>query len=507
MTRAKPSATADRSPPGRPGGSEEVVPTSESATSDNPTASDESTHVDVVVIGGGPGGYAAALYGAAAGLDVALVERSKIGGTCLHVGCIPAKELLETASVYRTVRDAERFGIGTSEPTVDWSVTIDRKQQVIDTLTSGLTGLLKGRKVHVFDGLGTLGADRSVQVSGGASGEARITADAVIIATGSLPRTLPGFEVDGTIVVTSDEFLSLPSLPKRAVVVGGGAIGCEFASTMSDMGTEVTILEALPKILPGCDADVTRVVERSFAKRGIAIRTGARVAGHTPRKKHGTTVHVEGGEDLEVDLVVMAVGRRPTTDGAGLAEAGVAVDERGFVTVDDRCRTSVDGVWAVGDVIDTPALAHVAFAEGMLAIRDILGEEPTAIDHGKVPWCIYCHPEVAFAGHSEQSATEAGLDVVTSKHRYAGNGRAQIIGDTDGLVKVIALRRPDGTAGQIVGVHMVGPWVTEQLGQAYLTVNWEATVDEVAEFIQPHPTLSELYGETVLSLTGRSLHG
>jgi dihydrolipoamide dehydrogenase len=466
-----------------------------------------TTHVDVVVIGGGPGGYAAALYGAAAGLDVALVERSKIGGTCLHVGCIPAKELLETASVYRTVRHAAEFGITTSAPDVDWSVTIDRKQRVIDNLTSGLASLLKGRKVHVFDGLGTLQPDRSVTVSGGASGDARLTADAVIVATGSLPRTLGGFDVDGTVVVTSDEFLSLPSLPGSAVVVGGGAIGCEFASTMSDMGTEVTILEALPKILPGCDTDVTRVVERSFAKRGITIRTGARVAGHTPRPSGGTTVHVEGGDDLEVDLVVMAVGRRPTTDGAGLAEVGVTVDERGFVVVDGRCRTSVAGVWAVGDVIDTPALAHVAFAEGMLAIRDILGEEPTPIDHTRVPWCIYCHPEVAFAGHSEQSANEAGLDVVTSKHRYVGNGRAQIVGDTEGLVKVIALRRADGTAGQIVGVHMVGPWVTEQLGQAYLTVNWEATVDEVAAFIQPHPTLSELYGETVLSLTGRSLHG
>ena len=483
---------------GSSGHTEGVIPTPEHV---------ESEHVDVVVIGGGPGGYAAALYGAAAGLDVAVIEQSKIGGTCLHVGCIPAKELLETASVYRTVRDASHFGISTSTPEVDWSVTIGRKQEIIDNLTKGLTGLLKGRKVKVFDGRGTLQADTSVKVSGGASGDVHLTADAVIVATGSVPRTLPGFDVDGSIVVTSDEFLSLEKLPATAAVIGGGAIGCEFASTMSDMGTAVTILEALPKILPGCDTDVAKVVERSFTKRGIDIRTGTKVAGHTPRKKKGTTIHVEGGDDLEVDLIVMAVGRRPNTEGAGLADAGVTVDERGFVVVDEHCRTNVEGVWAVGDVINTPALAHIGFAEGMLAIRDILGEEPPAIDHSRVPWCIYCHPEVAFAGHSEQSAIEAGLDVVTSKHRYIGNGRAQIVGDTEGLVKVIALKRPDGTGGQIVGVHMVGPWVTEQLGQAYLTVNWEATVDEVAEFIQPHPTLSELYGETVLSLTGRSLHG
>lgn len=464
-------------------------------------------HFDVVVIGGGPGGYAAALYGAAGGLNIAMIEKAKVGGTCLHVGCIPAKELLETASVYRTVRDAAVFGITASDPVVDWSVTIDRKQQVIDNLTKGLVGLLKGRKVTVYDGVGTLGSGNAVTVSGGSSGDVELHGDAVIIATGSVPRTLPGFDVDGTVVVTSDEFLSMTSLPKAAAVIGGGAIGCEFASTMSDMGTSVTILEALPKILPGCDADVTRVVERSFTKRKIALRTDTRVAGHTPRSDGGTTVHVEGGDDLDVDVVVMAVGRRPNTEGLGLDTTAVTVDERGFVVVDDTCRTSVDGVWAVGDVIDTPALAHIGFAEGMLAIRDILGEDPTAIDHSRVPWCIYCHPEVAFAGHSEESAKAAGLDVVTSKHRYIGNGRAQIVGDTDGLVKVIALKRPDGTGGQIVGVHMVGPWVTEQLGQAYLTVNWEATVDDVAQFIQPHPTLSELYGETVLSLTGRSLHG
>ena len=499
MTRAGP-AHGSR---GRwPRNIERVIPTPENGEPD-----DGAANHDVVVIGGGPGGYAAALYGAAAGLDIALIEKAKIGGTCLHVGCIPAKELLETASVYRTVSEAARFGITTSAPSVDWSVTINRKQEVIDNLTSGLTSLLKGRKITLYDGTGTLQSDRSVAVNGGSSGEVHLTADAVVVATGSVPRTLPGFEVDGRVVVTSDEFLSMPALPKTAAVVGGGAIGCEFASTMSDMGTSVTILEALPKILPGCDSDVARVVERSFAKRGIDIRTATRVNGHTPGKKGGTAVHIEGAEDLVVDLVVMAVGRRPNTEGAGLPEAGVEVDPRGFVVVDEYCRTSVEGVWAVGDVIDTPALAHIGFAEGMLAIRDILGEDAMPIDHGRVPWCIYCHPEVAFAGHSEQSAKDAGLEVVASKHRYVGNGRAQIVGDTEGLVKVIALKRPDGTAGQIVGVHMVGPWVTEQLGQAYLAVNWEATVDEVAAFIQPHPTLSELFGETVLSLTGRSLHG
>lgn len=464
-------------------------------------------HFDVVIIGGGPGGYAAALYGASAGLNVAMIEKHIIGGTCLNVGCIPAKELLETAAVRRAVAGAGTFGIQTAEPTVDWGVTQDRKQSVIDQLVKGLTGLLKQRKVTVYDGLGSLHADKRVTVTGGSSGDVELTGDAVIIATGSVPRTIPGFDVDGTTVMTSDEFLSMRTLPRTAVVIGGGAIGCEFASTMADMGTEVTILEALPKILPGVDEDIAKLVERSFKKRKITVRAGVAVTGHTPKPGGGTTVAFGEGETIDVDVVVVSVGRRPLTEGLGLEGTGVKVDERGFVVVDDRCRTDEAGVWAVGDVIATPALAHIGFAEGMLAIQDILGEEPTPIDHSRVPWCIYCHPEVAFVGHSEQSAKDAGLDIVVSKHRYIGNGRALILGEPEGMVKVIALDQGDGTGGQIIGVHMVGPWVTEQLGQAYLSVNWEATAAEVSQFIQPHPTLSELFGESVLALTGRSLHG
>jgi dihydrolipoamide dehydrogenase len=463
-------------------------------------------HFDVVVIGGGPGGYAAALYGASAGLHIALVEKHKVGGTCLHVGCIPAKELLETATVHRTVTGAKEFGVLADAPGLDFGVTQDRKQRVIDQLTSGLTGLLKGRKVTTYDGVGRLTGDRSVSISGGESGDVTVTGDAVILATGSVPRTLPGFDVDGQVVVTSDELLSLRQLPPSAVVIGGGAIGCEFASMMSDLGTKVTILEALPQILPGLDADVMKVVQRSFTKRGIDVRTGVQVSGHTPRDEGGTTVHFGDGESIDVDLVVVSIGRRPFADQLGLEGTGVAVSDRGFVEVDDRCRTSVDGVWAIGDLISTPQLAHVGFAEGIVAIRDLLGEEPVPVDHGRVPWCIYCHPEVAFVGHSEATAEEAGYEVEVSKHRYAGNGRAMIVGETEGLVKVIAERTADGTGGRILGVHMVGPWVTEQLGQAYLSVNWEATADEISHFIQPHPTMSELFGESVMALTGRSLH-
>lgn len=468
---------------------------------------ESSDNFDVVIIGGGPGGYGAALYGASAGLRIVMVEKDKVGGTCLHRGCIPAKELLETAHVRQTVLGADRFGITTGEATVDWSVTQTRKQTVIDQLHKGLSGLIKKRKIETVSGTGRLEADRSVSVKLADGGTRTLRGDTVILATGSVPRTIPGFEPDGTVVCTSDEFLELADLPRRAVVIGGGAIGCEFASTMADMGAEVTILEAMPKILPGLDEDVAKQVLRSFKKKKITVRAGVKVSGHSPDGSGGNTVNFGDGESIECDMVVVSVGRRPYTDTLLAEGTGVELDDRGFVTVNDTCRTTVDGVWAVGDCIATPQLAHVGFAEGICVIGDILGEHPVPVDYHNVPWAIYCQPEVAFAGYSEAAAKEAGFDVVVSTHRYMGNSRAQIIGATDGLVKIIAENQGDGTGGRVLGVHMVGPWVTEQLGQGYLAVNWEATVDEIAHFIQPHPSLSELFGESVLALTGRSLHG
>ncbi|HUF31876.1 MAG TPA: dihydrolipoyl dehydrogenase [Acidimicrobiales bacterium] len=462
---------------------------------------------DVVIIGGGPGGYAAALYGAAADLRIAMIEKDKVGGTCLNRGCIPAKELLETANVFRQVAGASAFGVEAGEPTVDYAATMARKTKIVDGLVKGLTGLLEAKKVTTFAGTGTFEGGGKVTVTADDGTTTDLVGNSVVLASGSVPRTIPGFEVDGRFVLTSDELTQdMVDLPRSAAVIGGGAIGCEFASYLSDLGVSVTVLEGLPKILPGCDVDVANVVLRSFKKRKIDVRTGAKVTGHTPGTDT-TTVHLDGADDVEVERVIVSVGRRPLSDSLGLDGTGVEVDERGFVKVDGSCRTTVEGVWAVGDLVATPQLAHIGFIEGINAIKDILGERPAPVEYDKVPWCIYCHPEVSFVGHSEESAREAGFDVVVSKHQYRGNGRALIVGETDGLVKVIAAKGPDGRAGQILGVHMVGPWVTEQLGQAYLAVNWEASVDEVAELIQPHPTLSELFGETVLSLTGRALHG
>jgi dihydrolipoyl dehydrogenase len=457
---------------------------------------------DLVVLGGGPGGYAAALYGASAGMRIAMVEERRLGGTCLNRGCIPAKELLQTAEVLRTVRGAAEFGVHASAPTIELAETQVRKQAVIDRLVGGLETLLKGRKVTIVPGTGTLAADaRTIRVADGTE----VVGRNVLIATGSAPRALavPGFEFDGERVLSSDHVLDVDRVPARVAVVGGGAIGCEFASFLVDVGAEVTILEALPQILAGVDQQVAQTVVRAFTKRGIKVQTGVQITG-ADRDGSGIRIRYDakGGEEvLPVDQVVVSVGRRPRAEGIGLEAAAVKVDERGFVSVDGNLRTSVDGVYAVGDVIATPQLAHVAFSEAIVAIKTMLGEAPVPIEYDKVPWGIYCHPEVAFCGLTEAQARERGLDVEMSVHRWGGNGRALIVGETDGIVKIVSVR-----GGPIVGVHIAGPWATELIAEAYLSVNWEATPADIGLLIHAHPTLSELFGESVLALTGRSLH-
>ena len=455
-------------------------------------------HFDVVVLGGGPGGYAAALYGAAAGLNIAMVEEARVGGTCLHRGCIPAKELLQTAEVLRTVRTAKEFGVDAGQPTVDLAVSLARKQQVIDRLTKGLESLLKGRKVTVVPGTGTVvdAAAHHVRVSDGTE----LTGDALILATGSAPRSIPGFDFDGTRILSSDHVLEMDRVPGRTAIIGGGAIGCEFASYLADVGSEVTILEALPSILPGVDPQVAQVVARAFKKRNITVETGITITGVDTAGPALTVRATRGDEsgDLEVDAVVVSVGRRARSEGIGLEGSGVGVDARGFVEVDDHLRTAVPGVYAVGDLVATPALAHVGFAEAIVAIRTILGEDVPGVDYDKVPWGIYCHPEVAFTGLTEQAAQDRGHDVVTSIHRFGGNGRALIIGESDGMVKIVAERD-----GPILGVHIAGPWATELIVEGYLAVNWEATAEDLAALIHPHPTLSEAFGMAAMAFTGR----
>ena len=312
--------------------------------------------------------------------------------------------------------------------------------------------------------------------------------------------------MDGHTVLTSEELLELDSLPASVAIIGGGAIGCEFASMLSDLGTRVTIIETTETLAPGTDADIAKSLQRSFKKRGIEVMTGASASSHRPHQK-GTVVHLTNGTELDVEKVVVCVGRRPFTDHLGISDTSIEVDEDGFVVVDEFCRTNLQHIYAIGDVIRTPQLAHVGFAEAMLMVRHVLGQNPRPINYSRVPWAIYCHPEVAYAGLTEQQALDIGYDVVTSQHRFAGNARALIHNTTEGIVKLVAQRRPDGQAGQLLGVHLIGPHATEQLSQGYLAVNWEIDVEEIAEFIQPHPTLSELFGEAALELAGRTLHG
>jgi dihydrolipoamide dehydrogenase len=458
---------------------------------------------DVVVLGGGPGGYATALYGAAAGLRIALVEEDEVGGTCLHRGCVPAKELLQTAEVLRTVRGAGPYGVRVGDVHLDLPTGMSRKREIVAKLTRGLEGLLSGRKVDLFRGRGTVAdaAGRQVELADGT----RLSGRALVLATGSEPRPLPGVPFDGERVLSSDHVLELERVPVRAVIVGGGAIGCEFASYLADLGTQVTVLEALPSILPGVDEQVSAVVARSFRRRGITVRTGVQVAGVEATPAGVRVAHTDGGagpdDASEGDIVVVSVGRRPRSGGLGLEAQGVSLGPGGHVLVDPHRRTAVPGVYAVGDLVPGPALAHVAFAEAIVAVRSILGEDVTPIDEDRVPWCIYCHPEVAFAGLTEAEARRRGHDVVTAVHRFGGNSRALILGEAEGVVKLVAERD-----GPLLGVHIAGPWATELLAEGYLAVNWEATAADVAALVHPHPTLSEAFGEAALALAGRSLH-
>lgn len=460
---------------------------------------------DVVVLGGGPGGYAAALYGASAGLRVTLVEAEGLGGTCLNRGCIPAKALLQTAEVLRTSRHATDFGIVSSPRavlTADWSAVAARTSGIVDTLVGGLGGLLKRRKVEVVRGRGRLTADGAVEVDGQV-----LRGRAVVLATGSVPRSIHGFDVDGEQIVTSDHTTRASSVPERVAVIGGGVIGVEFASVFTDVGSTVALLEAEPGgVLPvGPDPELSQVLDAALRRRGTRIVGGARVS-QPERSRDGIVLGFEspaGSDKIEVDQVLVAVGRRPATDDLGLADAGVRVDGRGFVEVDTATMaTSRPGVYAVGDVVATPGLAHVGYGEAVVAIQAILGERPVPVDYSRVPWVVYTHPEVAWVGLTEADATAAGHDVVVHRHKFAGNGRAMIIGETDGLVKVVAQRD-----GPVLGVHIVGPWASELITESQLAVNWEALPSEVAAFVHAHPSLSEAVGETMFALTGRSLHG
>ncbi|MDE9366439.1 dihydrolipoyl dehydrogenase [Luteipulveratus sp. YIM 133132] len=455
------------------------------------TAEAAPTH-DIVILGGGSGGYACALRAAELGLSVALVEKDKLGGTCLHQGCIPTKALLHAAEVADSARHGESFGVKTTFESVDMSGVHRYKDGVVSRLHKGLQGLVKARKVEYVEGAGRLTGPSSVTV-----GDRVLTGKHVVLATGSYARTLPGLEIGGRIV-TSEQALTLDHVPSRVVVLGGGVIGVEFASVFRSFGAEVTIVEALPRLVAAEDEAVSKQLERSFRKRKIAFKTGVKFTGAT-QKGDVVTVSLESGDSIETDLLLVAVGRGPVTDGLGYDEVGVAM-ERGFVLTDERLRTNVPGVFAVGDIVPGLQLAHRGFAQGIFVAEEIAGLSPAPIVESGIPRVTYCDPEIASVGLTEAQAKEAHGEVETVEYNLGGNGKSQILG-TQGFVKLV--RAKDGP---VVGVHMVGARMGEQVGEAQLIVGWEALPDDVAQLIHAHPTQNEALGEAHLALAGKPLH-
>jgi dihydrolipoamide dehydrogenase len=448
---------------------------------------------DVVILGGGSGGYACAFRAAQLGLRVALIEKDKLGGTCLHRGCIPTKALLHAGEVADAARDAAAFGIDAQLNGIDIAGVNSYKDGIVSRLYKGLQGLAKSHKLTLVEGVGRLSSATSVTV-----GNDTYTGRAVVLATGSVPRSLPGLDIDGQRILTSDQALSMDRVPASVVVLGGGVIGVEFASVWRSFGAEVTIVEALPRLVPAEDAASSKLLERAFRKRGIAFHTGVRFSG-CKVSDDGVQVTLENGTQIDAELLLVAVGRGPVSADLGYEQVGVAMD-RGYVTVDDHCRTSIEGVYAVGDLIPTLQLAHVGFAEGILVAEQIAGLSPAPIDYAGVPRVTYCDPEVASVGLTSDQARERGHEVEELSYDLAGNGKSQIL-RTAGAVKLV--RAKDGP---VLGIHIVGARAGELIGEAQLIYNWEAFPDEVAQLIHAHPTQTEALGEAHLALAGKPLH-
>jgi dihydrolipoamide dehydrogenase len=452
---------------------------------------------DIVVLGGGSGGYACALRAAELGKRVALIEKDKVGGTCLHRGCIPTKALLHAAEIADHARDSASVGVKTTFEGIDVPGVHSYKNGVVDRLWKGLQSTIASRKIDTIEGPGRLESPTRVRV-----GDTVYEAEHVVLATGSGPKSLPGLEIDGERVITSDHALVLDRVPGSVVILGGGVIGVEFASVWRSFGAEVTIVEMLPQLLPLEDETSAKLLQRAFRRRGIKFELGAKFESvkHTDT---GVAVTLEGGKTLDADLLLVAVGRGPVSADLGYEDVGVAM-ERGFVKVDGLCRTSLPSVSAVGDLINTPQLAHVGFAEGIMVAERIGGLPVTPIDYDGVPRITYSDPEVASVGLTSTQATERGLKTVEFNYNLGGNGRSVIL-QTQGAAKVIAISEEDGP-GRVIGVHIVGSRVSELIAEAQLIYNWDAEPSDVAQLIHPHPTQSEAIGEAHLALAGKPLH-
>ena len=453
---------------------------------------------DIVVLGGGSGGYACALRAAELGKRVALIEKDKVGGTCLHKGCIPTKALLHSAEIADQARESESFGVRSSFEGIDIAGVHAYKNKVVERLWKGLQSTIASRKIDTIEGHGRLISPTQVQV-----GDTIYEAGHIVLATGSEPRSLPGLDIDGERVISSDDALRYGRVPSSVIILGGGVIGVEFASVWRSFGAEVTIVEMMPQLLPLEDEGSAKLLQRAFRRRGIGFELGARFESvkHT---ETGVTVTLAGGKTLDADLLLVAVGRGPVSAGLGYEEAGVAM-ERGYVKVDEFCRTSVPTISAVGDLIATPQLAHVGFAEGIMVAERIGGLDVTPIDYDGVPRITYSEPEVASVGITSAQAAERRLQVTEFSYPLGGNGRSVIL-QTQGAAKVIAAVKEDGTPGEVVGIHLVGSRVGELIAEGQLIYNWDAEPSDVAQLVHPHPTQSEIMGEAMMALAGKPLH-
>jgi len=478
---------------------------------------DGSDSFDLVILGGGNAGYSCAFRAVGLGMSVAMVEKDKVGGTCLHRGCIPTKALLHAGELLDEIRHADQFGIKADQPGYDWEQVKKFKDSVVGRMYKGLSGLVKRKKVTHIDGYGRLSDNKTVTVEVEGEGERAVKAKVgVVLATGSFPRDLPFIEADGKRVHNSNHGLEADDMPGSVVVVGGNYIGLEFASVFRSFGAEVTVVEMLPKIAPGEDSDISEALLKLLQRRGIAFELGVTVTGAKTADK-GVEVEVERRSDgsptgveaktIQADRMFVAIGRAPRTDSMGFEETGIKL-EKGFIVVDQMFSTGVDGVYAIGDAIHVPdanwmhpQLAHVAFIEGIKVAEHLAGKNPVPVDYKNIPHIIYCQPEVASVGITEDKAKELGLEVATVRYPFAANARSLMLGGGQGFVKTIAEK-----GGAVIGVHAVGARVSDLITEAQLATSWEAFPDELAELIHPHPTLSEGFGETFLDLAGKPLH-
>jgi dihydrolipoamide dehydrogenase len=461
---------------------------------------------DVVVIGAGPGGYVAAVRAAQLGLKTAVVERDKaLGGTCLLRGCIPTKFLLQAASLYDETKSMGRYGLRVDGVAIDWGKTLEEKTKTVRRLTAAVKALMKKGAVDVFEGHGTLAGSREVRVRLNAGGEETLAARNVLLATGSVPKMLPFLKRDGRRVITSDEALELPRIPASLIVVGSGAVGSEFASIYNSFGSRVVLLEALPRLIPLEDTEMGAELEKAFKKRGIGVRTGASLTA-AESTETGVKVALTGAdgkpESLEAEVLLVAVGRGPVTEGLGLDSTSIRPDRAGFVPVDEFMRTTEEGVYAIGDVVATPGLAHLASKEGILAVEHMAGHAVAPLRYETVPNAIYCDPEVASVGLSEEKAREKGLEIKVGRFPFTHSSKAMIGGHQEGLVKIVSDARYD----EVLGVHVIGPKATELIAEAVVGMTLETTTRELFRAIHPHPTLSEAVMEAAENLHGESIH-